>query len=445
MNWVLDHLGPQAIVYPGQQQHARAAIQALSGVIARQCAFSHLGWQKVNEDWLYLDAGGGVSAQGRRSDLEVRLPGPLSRYQVLVPDSQDRINAVRASLRLLSLTPDRIMIPLLAGVYRAALGATEFSLFLTGRSGTFKTALAALCQQHFGAAMDAGHLPAHFESTAGALEELAFLAKDALMVVDDFVPTGIGDGALHSLAERIFRSAGNRQGRNRLNGLSLDSARPPRALLLATGEDLPRGHSLRARLLMIPIGPGDVDRDCLSRCQKAANEGHLAMAMGAFLSWLADGYDQKQVQMRRRASELRPELQTGEAHARIPTALAELQAGWEVWLAFAAEIGAIDSPGKQELEHRCRIVLKQLAAVQARHSAAAPAPEQNQSKRSSVIAMMERPEGATVQEIMGMTGWQKHTVFGFLSLLRRRTEVNLASTKARDADGATESSAVDHR
>ena len=89
MNWILDHLGPQAIVYPGQQQHAHAAIQAFSGVIARQCAFSHLGWQKVNEDWLYLDASGGVSAQGRRSDPEVRLPGPLSRYRELVPDSQE--------------------------------------------------------------------------------------------------------------------------------------------------------------------------------------------------------------------------------------------------------------------------------------------------------------------------------------------------------------------
>ena len=61
MNWVLDQLGPQAIVYPGQQQNTHARlIQALSGFIAlQQCAFSHLGWQKVNEDWLYLDAGGG--------------------------------------------------------------------------------------------------------------------------------------------------------------------------------------------------------------------------------------------------------------------------------------------------------------------------------------------------------------------------------------------------
>ena len=180
--------------------------------------------------------------------------------------------------------------------------------------------------------MDSGHLPAHFESTAGALEELAFLAKDALMVVDDFVPTGTGDGALHALAERIFRSAGNHQGRNRLNGWSLDSARPPRALLLATGEDLPRGHSLQARLLTIPIGPGDVDRDCLSRCQKAASEGHLAMAMGAFLSWLASRYEETRERLRRRASELRMEyLSAGymrESLRRLRNCRPDGRSGW---------------------------------------------------------------------------------------------------------------------
>jgi hypothetical protein len=71
-----------------------------------------------------------------------------------------------------------------------AFGEVDFSLFFTGRSGTFKTALPALCQQHFGAEMDARRLPGNFASTANALEELAFLAKDALLVVDDFVPTG---------------------------------------------------------------------------------------------------------------------------------------------------------------------------------------------------------------------------------------------------------------
>src|SRR5271168_1899174 len=41
MNWVLRELGPRAIIYPGQQQQARAAIQYLSGNIQREHMFSH--------------------------------------------------------------------------------------------------------------------------------------------------------------------------------------------------------------------------------------------------------------------------------------------------------------------------------------------------------------------------------------------------------------------
>jgi len=42
------------------------------------------------------------------------------------------------------------------------LGKVDFSLFLTGKTGVFKTAVAARCQQHFGAALDASGLPANF-------------------------------------------------------------------------------------------------------------------------------------------------------------------------------------------------------------------------------------------------------------------------------------------
>jgi hypothetical protein len=93
----------------------------------------------------------------------------------------------------------------LAAVYRAPLGPVDFSVFLTGRTGTFKTALAAICHQHFGAAMDASRLPASFASTANALEEICFCAKDVLVVVDDFAPTGgIGDKELGSSISRVF-------------------------------------------------------------------------------------------------------------------------------------------------------------------------------------------------------------------------------------------------
>ena len=109
--------------------------------------------------------------------------------------------------------------------------------------------------------MNANALPAHFSSTANALEELAFTVKDALLVVDDFVPAGgPADGELHGTAERLFRAAGNHQGRSRMSGYGrLTEGRPPRSLLLATGEAVPRGQSLRARLLIVEVRPAEVE------------------------------------------------------------------------------------------------------------------------------------------------------------------------------------------
>ncbi|MGD0301656.1 MAG: DUF3489 domain-containing protein [Bryobacteraceae bacterium] len=39
------------------------------------------------------------------------------------------------------------------------------------------------------------------------------------------------------------------------------------------------------------------------------------------------------------------------------------------------------------------------------------------SKKAEVIAMMKRAEGATLAEVMKATGWQPHTVRGFVSIL----------------------------
>ena len=39
------------------------------------------------------------------------------------------------------------------------------------------------------------------------------------------------------------------------------------------------------------------------------------------------------------------------------------------------------------------------------------------NKKAEVIAMMKRAKGATLAEIMATTGWQRHTVRGFVSIL----------------------------
>jgi hypothetical protein len=117
-------------------------------------------------------------------------------------------------------------------------------------------------------------------------------------VVDDFAPTGgVGDGTLESVAERLFRAAGNHQGRSRLGGNGrVRSPQPPRSLILATGEEVPRGHSLRARLLIVQVAPEDVNREILTQCQNAGLTGQLAAAMGGFLVWVAGQYEELQAQ-----------------------------------------------------------------------------------------------------------------------------------------------------
>ena len=51
------------------------------------------------------------------------------------------------------------------------------------------------------------------------------------------------------------------------------------------------------------------------------------------------------------------------------------------------------------------------------------------NKKAQVIAMMQQPKGVTLAEIMEATGWQKHTVRGFVSILGRKGGEKIDSSK----------------
>src|SRR5262249_24070742 len=145
---------------------------------------------------------------------------------------------------------------------RAVFGEADFALHLAGETGALKSELAALHQQHFGATMNRLQLPGAWSSTGNALESLAFQAKDTLFVIDDFAPQGSGADVAryHAAADRVFRAAGNHAGRSRLDSTAkLREPKPPRALILSTGEDIPRGQSVRARLLILELPKGSIN------------------------------------------------------------------------------------------------------------------------------------------------------------------------------------------
>ena len=56
------------------------------------------------------------------------------------------------------------------------------------------------------------------------------------------------------------------------------------------------------------------------------------------------------------------------------------------------------------------------------------------SKQAKMIALMKRPEGATIEELIELTGWMKHTIRGTISgTLKKR--IGLAIIRAAEPRG----------
>jgi len=411
MAWPIEKLGSAAITYPRQTDYARAAIQSCSLDAEERSVYTHTGWRLIDHHWVYLHSRGAISQTDVDAGVSVRLPRSLAQYELRAPSTPEAlICAVRASLRFIA---PAICIPLRAATFRAVFGHADFSLHLVGETGAFKSELAALEQQFFGPAMDRRHLPGAWSSTPNALETLAFHAKDALLVIDDFAPQGSpSDSArLQSAADRILRAAGNGSGRARLDSnANLRDCKPPRGLILSTGEDIPRGHSIRARLLILEIEKGVIESAKLAECQKAAQAGMYSEAMAGFIRWIAGDFEKIRERMLIRVSQLRNEASRSQAHARTPEIVANLQAAFENYLEFAEASGSVDSETRAQKAAECWAALLSAVAGQAKHQAvsepAARYIELLRSCLSSGAAHLASPNGGAPELLPIDCGWR---------------------------------------
>lgn len=368
MQWLMKVMGPGAMTKPRNGPEIIHGLKLLARKDADKSVYTHTGWRRVEGHPYYLHAGGAIGAEGSRSDIKATLPTrKMSAFTLPDPPTgEDEKAAIRASLQMLDVADDLLSVPLYAAIWRAPLGDAAMNLFLSGPTGIFKTAIAKLVQQHYGKDFEDEENILHYDSTANGLRESLFAAKDALCLIDEFVPTGSTSAQLktHAIGEQVLRSVANRSGRARLGkDLKLQDPHEPRALLLSTGEDRPKGHSLAARTIHLTLSKDTVNKERLTACQHDARMGLYAQAMAGYLRHLAkqDGIGSKR---KKRVEELRGFLSAPGRHAKSAQTLADLAVGFEFFLNYAESIGAITSEQANELWKRLWRILCKLALDQ---------------------------------------------------------------------------------
>ncbi|WP_235445366.1 DUF3489 domain-containing protein [Gulbenkiania mobilis] len=104
---------------------------------------------------------------------------------------------------------------------------------------------------------------------------------------------------------------------------------------------------------------------------------------------------------------------------------------------FVAQLDAVIARAEQaqtardEADLEAAVTAAEAAWAQDAHRSAEPRRTRENSKQAQVIAMLRRPEGATVRQICELTGWQPHTVRGTLAgALKKKLGLTIVSERS---------------
>ncbi len=379
MQWHVKHWGALAIVEADQATPRRLAnaILILSGDIPVIVVYQHTGWRLIDDEYYYLTGSGGIGQNGLNPDIRVDLGASrLQLYELPAPIQEPR-QIAGALFELMTVAGNKpaVGVALFCFIIRTVLSecvATDFSLFLSGLTGSKKSEIAALVQAFFGN-FKRLTLPAGFKDTQGALELKTHRTKDAVLVVDDLKPGTSRREKDEKTAkfDYLVTGAGDQMGRSRLNPDATEKpAYYPRCGVIITGEYIPdNSASTLARLLVIEMTRDDVDESYLSFLQDRAKNGKFAAAMAAFIKWLAPRMPELKLTFEKTLQYTRDEAladrdKFANSHPRSADIYASMKAAAELYIDFAVDTGAIGKINAERHSNTIDEALKGLIRAQ---------------------------------------------------------------------------------
>ena len=387
MQWIPRDwgFGPILYVNRGGLFELARAIQEVSTNVLRKRVFTYTGWTEIDGKRVYLSSAGSISAEGLDPSTLVDLGNNnFQHYQLPeIPEGGAAYQAVKASLDFLKVGNRSITAMLWTAMYCAPLTAIKpltSILWVYGLTQSGKSTVSHLALTHFGPDWIDGHryrAPIEFsQSTFAAIENAAFMVKDAPLILDDFAPNFASPNEakkLHTTAHAVVRIVGNRSGKSRSDAnLKQRQTRPPRGLVLVTAENPLTGQSTVGRIIYVPIARGEIvpDRDKtntqLNEAQKNAAAGLYAQAMSLYVQWLAMHWEKVQTELGQAVEKWAEWLRTKDKiQGRLPDDFGLLVAGQDLALAAFEEMDFITAKDRETISEENREAIRQLIVRQA--------------------------------------------------------------------------------
>lgn len=337
--------------------------------VEAKTVYAHTGFIEQNGKKVFLYHGGNIGAD-ENNEVETDLTD-YNIQQYCFTDKEFEIKeALKTEYSLLELGDLKVIIPMIATTFLSPLFSIlqeegiliNYLLLVVGKTGTYKSSSAALMLSHFGN-FEINKMPLSFRATYCGIEQVAFSAKDVLLVVDDYKPETM-ETDQEKIMENILGLWGDRQNRIKMNSKGgLHQKYSARGLGMVTAERPPKfSQSRLARAMTIYTQEGSINFEKLKEIH--AKKEQLAFTMKHYIKWIITNEEN----IRKTAMELQNmySLKTEKlkVHPRIKQNIIVMMIGFTMWLDFLLENKIIDSKKKYQLQDEAYSILQEVGVNQ---------------------------------------------------------------------------------